>query len=111
MDDVGFFGKVIGDALGFVPNPENAVECASAGATAVGVVDKLPIPPATADAIEEVVDIAVGEGGGEDFTVLRVVNDESGGGAGLESAVRGGVDKARDVFEPMELEFVFVEGF
>ena len=79
-------------------------------ATAIRVFDKYFIPPGNANAIQEMVDVAVGEWRSEDFAVFRVMNYKSRRSAWFIGTVEYRIDEFGNIFNPVDFKLMFIIG-
>lgn len=87
------------------------IEDTFALATGIRIRAESVVPPFGGEIIEEVMDDAITERGGDDFAGDGIVNDEGNAAARDIDATNDTVTKKADVFHIINFETVFVDGF
>lgn len=108
FDDEGVLLTVVGGGEEVVLEAVESVEGAFVVSTRIGVGEEAGVPPSGAFLVEVVVNDAVAERGGEDFSRDGVFDDEGGAATGGVGAREDGVFESEEVFGGVEFKSVDV---
>ncbi len=109
FDDESVVLAVLGGGEEVVLEAVEGEESTFAFAARVRIGDEVVVPPAVRFLVEVVMDDAVAEGGGEDFSNDGVFNDESGAAARRVVASEEVVLEGKEVFGGVKLKIMNVE--
>ena len=93
FDDEGGAGVILGGAADVSGEALLAEEGAFADAAGIGVDNEAAVPPAGTNVIKEMVNDAIAERGGDDFTDDRVADDEGNAATGFVTALDNAIAK------------------
>ena len=93
LDSEGGCVVIVGDLANVVKESFLAEEGAFADAAGIGVDNEAAVPPAGTNVIKEMVNDAIAERGGDDFTDDRVADDEGNAATGFVTALDNAIAK------------------
>ena len=110
LDREGLAGIVFGGLANMMSETFLSVERSFADTTRIRVGAKMSIPPISADIIEKMVDDAITERGGNDFSGDGVMDDEGDAATGFIIMTNEAITKVDDVFHGAEFELMLIDG-